>query len=55
MTSLDTSKPPSLGLVVRHLRQSCQEFSNTLEAHQQFVHKLRNVADLTNEELKEVS
>ena len=54
VASLDITKPPSLGVIVRHLRQATAEFLVAMETHQQSVHKLQNVADLPAEELKEV-
>ena len=54
MASLDITKPPSLGVIARHLRQASAEFLVAMESHQQAVHKLQNVADLPAEELKEV-
>ncbi|XP_071502201.1 nuclear pore complex protein Nup205-like [Diadema antillarum] len=55
MASRDLSRPPSLGLIVRHLRQASAEFLVAMETHQQSLHKLQNVADLPAEELKELS
>nr|XP_054774519.1 nuclear pore complex protein Nup205-like [Lytechinus pictus] len=55
MASLDVSKPPGLGVIVRHLHQSAAQFMVAMEMHQQSVHKLQNIADLPAEELKELS
>eukprot|EP00057_Strongylocentrotus_purpuratus_P025366 XP_011679840.1 PREDICTED: nuclear pore complex protein Nup205 [Strongylocentrotus purpuratus] len=55
VASLDVSKPPGLGVIVRHLRQAAAEFVVAMETHQQSVHKLQNIADLPAEELKELS
>ncbi|XP_038064864.1 nuclear pore complex protein Nup205-like [Patiria miniata] len=54
LSSLDLTKPPSMGIMVRHLRQAASEFEATMDRHQQHLHKLKNVADLSAEELKEL-
>ncbi|XP_033102050.1 nuclear pore complex protein Nup205-like isoform X2 [Anneissia japonica] len=54
MASLSATKPPSLGIIVRHLRQVANTFLPSLDAHQQMVHKLSNITELSSEELKEI-
>ncbi|XP_033629784.1 nuclear pore complex protein Nup205-like [Asterias rubens] len=54
LSSLDLAKPPSLGIIVRHLRQAVSEFTATKDSHHQHLHKLKNVAELSTEELKEL-
>ncbi|XP_022111764.1 nuclear pore complex protein Nup205-like [Acanthaster planci] len=54
LSSLDLTRPPTLGIIVRHLRQAASEFMSTMDSHQQHLHKLKNIADLSTEELKEL-
>ncbi|XP_071943661.1 nuclear pore complex protein Nup205-like [Antedon mediterranea] len=53
MASLSATKPPSLGLIVRHLQQVANTFLPSFDSHQQLVHKLSNISELSAEELKE--
>ncbi|XP_074656294.1 nuclear pore complex protein Nup205-like [Tubulanus polymorphus] len=47
--------PPNLGVVVHYLKQSTDQFFIVLDRYKQTLHKLNSIADLTNDELKELT
>ena len=49
------TRAPNLGIVVYLLRQYTNEFLATYDQHKRHVRKLSSLAELSNEELKEVS
>ncbi|PIK50508.1 putative nuclear pore complex protein [Apostichopus japonicus] len=53
--NLDVSKPPSLGIIVRYLRQTSHEFLICLEKLQQLQNKMENISNLPTEEVKELA
>ncbi|CAH1799487.1 unnamed protein product [Owenia fusiformis] len=53
-TMASYSRPPNLGLIVYQLRQCTNSFMTVFDSHSQFARKLKTLADLGAEELKEL-
>ncbi|XP_077999885.1 nuclear pore complex protein Nup205-like [Glandiceps talaboti] len=55
LSAVSSGHPPSLGVLVRHLKQCTTAFIPALESYKQYVQKMQNVPELAPEELRELS
>ena len=52
---LNATRPQNLGVIVQMLTQCTNQFLTTFDGHKQQMRKYNNIAELSGEELKEVS
>ncbi|XP_002740701.1 nuclear pore complex protein Nup205 [Saccoglossus kowalevskii] len=55
MFSVTGGRPPSLGVIVRFLKQCTSVFIPALESHKQYIRKLQHINELAPEELRELA
>ncbi|XP_070580305.1 nuclear pore complex protein Nup205-like [Ptychodera flava] len=55
VSSVSGGRPPSLGILVRHLRQCVFSFIPAIESYKQYIRKLQNINEIPAEELRELS
>ena len=53
--SLPSPQSPSLGLLIRHLKECTEGYSASLESYQQYGKKLETTGNLSSEEMRQVS
>ena len=52
--SLPSPQSPSLGLLIRHLKECTEGYSASLESYQQYGKKLETTGNLSSEEMRQV-
>ena len=52
--SLSSPQSPSLGLLIRHLKECTEGYSASLESYQQYGKKLETTGNLSSEEMRQV-